>query len=277
MTRLMHGTGAGAHEFQENLRRETELMQRFLLLREQANAIDSGPLKSVPGALPQAPSIDTAALERIRQQLDATRDRLGGTTQSLMFSYLYGTSTPTAITDEFVNAMARVDDAVRRGAITAEQATRMKRDLALQEQGYILDTASMAAQTLTAVFQKNKVAASAAAGINTAVAITKALQLPWPFNWVQAGLVAAQGAAQIASINSASDKSGGSVAGIGGGGDSSGGAGAAPPPDAGRALHITGVDRASLYSGDALERIIEGINDAVQNGYTLISTRNLRV
>ena len=67
----------------------------------------------------------------------------------------------------------------------------------------MLAVASQAAQTITALWPKQKGAAIAAAIINTAVGVTKALTLgapPW--NFAMAALVAASGAAQIAAIRS---------------------------------------------------------------------------
>src|SRR5690606_40586536 len=60
------------------------------------------------------------------------------------------------------------------------------------------------------LFPKSKAAAIASAIINTAVAVTEALKLPPPLNFVQAGLVAAAGAAQVATIASTNISGGGS-------------------------------------------------------------------
>ena len=75
----------------------------------------------------------------------------------------------------------------------------------------MLDTASLTATALTTVFKNNKAASIAAAIINTAVSITKAIAtLPPPYGMIQAGLHAAMGAAQIAAIKSTKMASGGS-------------------------------------------------------------------
>lgn len=280
---LKDGTVEDLREIETQLRHATAAMAAAY---EKMNEIRSGRSQigpwqtTVTPALPEAPNVEAikTALELIRQQLDETRARLGGTQQSLLFSYLYGTDgSPAAITDEFLSAMARVDEAVGAGAITAQQAGRQKRDLALQEQGHITSTARLAASTLTTVFADNKAAASAAAAINTAVGITEALKLPPPFSWAQAGLIAAAGAAQIATINSTSKSGGGNSPSVSGGSASGGsGEGAAAPEAPSRSLFIQGVDPAAMFSGQQLEGLIEAINGEVQNGATLISTRNVR-
>lgn len=178
----------------------------------------------------------------------------------------------------FEDAMTRLKEAKEKDVLTTEQFTKRKADLARQEQQQIYQTASIVAQTLTAVFGKSKAAAIAAAVINTGVAITRTLaQVPFPYDLVQASLIAAQGAAQIASIKSTTEGGGGSTASV-----SSSSASAAPGSSAdaggaaGRSLHIQGMDPAAIYSGNAVEGLISAINDAVRNGVTLITTENLR-
>src|SRR5690606_26918151 len=97
--------------------------------------------------------------------------------------------------------------------------------------------------------------------------------VPWPLNWIQAGLVAAAGAAQIASIRSTNMSGGGGFPRVGGTG-----AAAAPstaqtaPP--GRAVHIH-IPAGDFFSREAVVGLIERLNEEVQNGAILISTRNI--
>jgi len=101
------------------------------------------------------------------------------------------------------------------------------------------------------------------------------MKLPFPLNWAQAAAVAAAGAAQVAQIRSTnSDGSGGGVPAAGGAAGGSAAPEAAAPS---RSLHISGVDRAHFYSGQLVENMIREINEAVKNGVTLISTRNLPI
>jgi hypothetical protein len=144
----------------------------------------------------------------------------------------------------------------------------MKRQLLLQEQNLTLDTASKAASAITSLFPKSKAAAVGAAVINTAVGITRALQLPPPFSWIQAALVAATGAAQIASIRSASP-SGGSTPTVssGGGAASEEAAGVMPQ------MFTIELQAGALFSSEQVVKLMELFNEQSRNGHTLISTR----
>jgi hypothetical protein len=149
---------------------------------------------------------------------------------------------------------------------------------------------------LTQLWPQQKHAAIAAAVINTAVGVTKKLTsgIP-PWNLAQAALVAAAGAVQIATIRSQSVSTAGSVqlpsasvpsvpatSGGGGAGAAAGGGGGAAAPAAaasappGWTLTVKGLDPAAIYTGAMVDGIIDRINEAVQNGATLISTRNVR-
>jgi hypothetical protein len=115
-------------------------------------------------------------------------------------------------------------------------------------------------------------AAIAAAVINTAVGITKALsELLPPWSWIQAGLIAASGAAQIATIRSTTSSGGGATPSPGGGGAGEQPTGETATP--GRALEIRGIDPGALFSGRQLENLLAMINDEVRQGATLVTTR----
>lgn len=137
------------------------------------------------------------------------------------------------------------------------------------------DTAQQLGQTLTALFPKSKAAAIANALINTAEGVTMALAKggPPPLNFIQAGLVAAAGMAQIASIRSTNLSGSGSIPRPSG---SSTGAqpatGPAAPPTGALILNIP---RGDIWSSEAVAELIGRINDEVQNGRTLISTRTV--
>jgi hypothetical protein len=134
----------------------------------------------------------------------------------------------------------------------------------------MLQTASTAAQAITALWPKQKGAAIAAAIINTGVGITRALTTGFPpWNIAQAALIGAMGAAQIAQIRSTNED--------GSGGVTSPTAPAAAPESPATSLYIQGVDPGALYGGRQLEELIRNINAAVGNGVTLISTRNLPI
>ena len=101
--------------------------------------------------------------------------------------------------------------------------------------------------TLAGAFQENKGFAIANAVMNVAEGVTRALTLPFPLNWAQAGAVTAAGAAQIAAISSARpggsgrrpSVGGGNSGAISGGGSTSGAAPRDASPSGGQAIHLT--------------------------------------
>jgi hypothetical protein len=227
---------------------------------------------------PQAPSLgglsDQMKEAQFQLQEFLTIAQGGGTIAETLALAWEDTSSRIA------EAQRRATAAITDSAERQRQMTQIKRNLLKQEEQAYITVAQTAAQALTALFPKSKAAAIAAAIINTAVAITEALKLPFPLNLAQAALVAAMGAAQIATIRSTSQSGGGSAPSPGGGGG--GGGGSSPPlqpeaPAPGRALFIQGVDPAAIFSGRQLEELIRNINLEVQNGATLISTRNITI
>jgi hypothetical protein len=218
----------------------------------------------------QAPAMDPFALEKAQLALQALQDRLLGTRDifdEINFSWQKHAEVVTAAIEKINQAN---DQSFRRDAALAQ----LRRQMRLAEQSAILEVASTAAQTITALWPKQKGAAIAAAVINTAVGITRALAtLPPPYSWAQAALIAASGAAQIATISSMNEK---------------GGSAAAPTPttdpNAGsdqvsqsRSLTISGIDPNAIFSGQQLEGLIQNINAAVRDGVTLVSTRNMPI
>jgi hypothetical protein len=186
---------------------------------------------------------------------------------------LQGLGVTLSIQEQYQLSIDRTSNALARGAMTAEQAGRAHRAAALTAQAAWLGALGQVAGALAQAFPKQKAFAVAAAIINVAEGITKALTLPFPLNWIQAAAVAASGLAQINAIKSANPAgSGGSVPAVGGGAS----AGTTAPVEAtgasmGQSLTIN--LPAGRYSHEEVMQIIEGINDRVQNGATLISTK----
>jgi hypothetical protein len=154
-------------------------------------------------------------------------------------------------------------------AISERQYGRAVQEVEKQNQQNMLDTASVAATTITQAFGQNKAAAVGSAIINTAVGVTKALSIGPPWGFIQAGLVAAAGAAQVAAISSASQGGGGSVPSVAGS-SSSAAAAAAPAAEAPqdqRVLQIQGdFSEKDFYSGKRIRGIIEAIEAQVRDG-----------
>lgn len=207
-------------------------------------------------------------MEKFRAELDLVLEKLNGLPNALGEMY-------TINVTSFQDAIGAIDTAVDRSVMTQEQATRKKLELARQEQDTLMETAQVAASALTSIFGKSKGAAIASAIINTAVGVTRAFRdVPWPYNLAQAALVAATGAAQIASIRSTNQNGGGSSP-RGPASGSGGGSGNAPAQATSRSLTVQGVDPSQMYSGAVVGNLIRAINVEVQNGATLIATRNV--
>lgn len=134
--------------------------------------------------------------------------------------------------------------------------------------GYITNTLQSISSIMDGEGDKQiriqKAISLAIAAINVAEGITKALTLPFPANLAAAAATAAQGMAAIASIRSANRGSAGTVGG--GGGSTVGPAIDAAVNKAPQSIYIQGIDRNSLYSGEAILMIMDGISEAVSNG-----------
>ncbi len=175
-----------------------------------------------------------------------------------------------APTETFANKMAAVENAVRSGTITFREFGKVTKQINQENVQHWQNLATSAANALTTIFGKSKAAAIAAAIINTGVGITKAMELPWPFNLAQAALVAATGAAQIANIRSTNLSGGGGTA-------------PAPPsessagpqsPGAGQTINVTGLTSAQLLNGDLMAAFIQELLDRQRDGARIILERD---
>jgi len=168
-------------------------------------------------------------------------------------------------------AQRRIKQAYGDTAEAHRMLAKTEQQINLQFQQQAVQVARTAASTITALFPKQKGAAIAAAIINTAVGITEAMKLTFPLNFIQAGLIAATGAAQIAAIRSTNLSGGGSAPSPGGGGGGTPAAPAEPQGPSGRTVTIK-LEGGMLFSQEQLAAFIEQINHEVQNGATLIAT-----
>lgn len=236
--------------------------------------VASGPSKADPAAAGNAaPRLDPNALAQAQANLDQFLDRLQGSrlvTDELNLQW----RTHAEIVAE---AQRKITAALGEGVQARIALSKVEQNLLKQQQAQALQTATVAAQAITTLFPKSKAAAIAAATINTAVGITKAFTdlLP-PWSWIQAGLIAAMGAAQISQIRSTTPTGGGGVTDPGSGG----GASAAADPGGGqggggRVLSIQGLDPRALFTGAFLRDLIMDISNEVQNGVTMITTKSL--
>lgn len=209
------------------------------LAEEMANAPAGGGAPPIVNKMAQIKAATGAAADEARRWKDEMRAALDEVIDS-----------PT---ETFVAKMRAVTKAVNEGTISFRQYGKTVRMIQQENMGHMTDLASATASALTTIFKDNKAAAIAAAIINTAVGITKAMQLPPPFSWAQAALVAATGAAQIAAIKSTSQSGGGGAAPSARGGEAAAPAAAAPS----QSLVVQGISPGDIFSGDAVRALAE--------------------
>jgi hypothetical protein len=107
--------------------------------------------------------------------------------------------------------------------------------------------------------------ASAGVAISTAAGIMKAIeQFGWPGGLLPAAAVAAQGAAQLASINSAS-ASGANSAGVKGSSNAS-----TAEPAMNRTLTVQGITAGQIFSGDSMRDFMEQMLQMQRDGYQVV-------
>jgi hypothetical protein len=215
-------------------------------LRTLANIREpfGGWVTTVTPELPQAPALDPDAVAKAQFAVEQWLAAAQG--QRTMLQDLNASWQTHA--DIVAGAVERISAVQQSGAQREIQIARVRQQLATQYEQQIVGVARAWGQAITALWPKQKGAAIATALINTAAGVTEAMKLPFPLNWAQAAAVAAMGLAQVTQIRST-----------------------------GRALFIQGLDPAALFSGRQVEDLIRAINTEVQNGATLISTRNLPI
>jgi hypothetical protein len=235
---------------------------------------NSGYKPPEPPKPPDVAALREGAQESIKEaqfQLQQLTERLTGVRpilDELNFQWLSHAEKIQQATELINRAYDKSGDRRRALAVLNQQFARADMQAALQ-------VSSTLAQAIQAIWPKQKGAAIASAVINTAVGITRALsELPPPWSYAQAALVGAMGAAQVAQIRSMNSDGSGA-------GQATAPVAAAPaaapaaPEQASRSLFIQGVDPGAMFSGRQVEELIRSINTEVQNGATLISTRNV--
>lgn len=176
--------------------------------------------------------------------------------------------------ETFATKMAAVNQAYADGTINATEFAAMSRKVNKENVDNWSDLAGAASNAVSAIFGHTKAGAIAAAIINTAQGVTKAIADGGFFGFAKAALVAAAGAAQIAKIKSTN---------IAGGKGSSGGGGSAPSVPAAAAaaepaqaatpanlpsqtITVTGIRPDDMISGEAVRRLAEKLLTFQRNG-----------
>lgn len=175
----------------------------------------------------------------------------------------------------YEDKLKQLEEMVRKGKISWREFAMAAKTASDEEKDAMLATAEMASQTLTTIFKNNKAAAIAAAVINTAVGITKAIsQYPPPWSFAMAGMQAAMGAAQIASIKSTSENSSaGAVAAPSAAAPAAAteaASEAAAPAGTNSTLTVQGLNVGEMISGPVLREIMGRMVQAQKDGVQLV-------
>lgn len=232
--------------------------------------------KNLLESLVLTPGPTVFAIQEIERAMKAGRITLDEYTQAMdqalgnerRFQLLQLDDVMTKTSASMQEKLDALREALRRGTISWSTYGRNVREIEQQNRDQMLDTATMAASTISAVFKNNKGASIASALINTAVGITKALAQGGIWGWAQAGLIAAAGAAQVAAISSTNED------GSGGGSPSvSGQASAqqeAPQVQEQRTLFVQGFNKNEFFDGETAAGIARSLVQYQRDGGTVV-------
>lgn len=182
------------------------------------------------------------------------------------FQLLQLDETMSRVSSSMQDKIKALGEAWKSGAIGQAQYGRAMREVEQQNRDQMLETASMAASTISSVFKNNKGAAIASAIINTAVGITKALAQGGMWGWAQAALIGAAGAAQVAAITSTNeDGSGGGVSSV-----QQAPAQQQEAPQENRSLFVKGFNKNEFFDGETVANLARGLIDYQRDGGTVV-------
>ena len=181
-------------------------------------------------------------------------------------------------TEDFTTKIAAINAAYNVGTINATEWGKVTRQVNKENVNNWADLAGAAGNAISQIFGQTKAGAIAAAILNTAQGVTKALADGGFFGFAKAALVAAAGLAQIAKIKSTNLSSSGGSGGGGGGvsapsvpaaaaaaGDQPAQAG---PPS--QTLTVNPIGMGDLFTGDAVRQLAERLLDYQRNGGTVL-------
>jgi hypothetical protein len=173
------------------------------------------------------------------------------------------------LTAEEQHAMAldRISVAYARGAISADQFKRASQTAALNTAQTYLNAAGQITSALSGAFQKSKALAAADATISAIAGATRAYKdVPYPYNIAVSAAILAAGMANVHRIMSTNP-------------GSAGGGAATPSVSAPAEVQSTPSQSFTInlpdrnYTHAEVAAIIDGINERVNNGVTLIATK----
>lgn len=230
--------------------------------------------KNLVEALVISPASTIEAIAGIERALKSGKISLSEYTQAMdealgnqrRFSLLQLDDVMSKTSASMQEKLEALRTALKNGTISWSTYGKNVRDVENQNRDQMLETATMAASTITTVFKNNKGASIAAAIINTAVGITKALAQGGMWGWAQAALIGAAGAAQVAAISSTNeDGSGGGAASTSGTGAAT--AAAAPvAPQEQRTLFVQGFNKNEFFDGETTAQIARSLVQYQKDG-----------
>jgi hypothetical protein len=172
-------------------------------------------------------------------------------------------------TEPLEEKQLRLNALYNEGRINQKQNAeghRKAAEIGRQSMDALLSTTS---QTLGAIFKESKAAAIAQALINTYQGISRAIaSYPPPYSYAMAGLQAAMGFAQVASIRSTSEKSsGGGSSSVG---SAAGAVAAAPSEGSGggssSTLFVQGISSGQMFTAEAVRDLAGRLLDFQRDG-----------
>lgn len=212
--------------------------------------------------LTEKAAVLAGAVDGVGGSLTAANDNIYGMQEAL--ALLDGAAASPF--DTLHAQMAGLDELLAQGKISWQEYGDAAFRANSMAASSVLGLASGLTGALSQMFQDNKAFAVANAVVSTAEAVMKALSIygPTPWGFAAAGVAAATGAAQIASIMSA-NKGRSSVAGVSGGGAVP--AAAAQAPSDQRVISISLGGRS--YSREDVRELIEQMNEEMGDGVVL--------
>ena len=216
------------------------------------------------------PTID-AERERIQARLDVIREGFLSETELL--------------TQKYADDEKLLNDALAKKLLNEEDHRSLVENLEKEHQDRLeairsaslyrnLDATSSIFGSISSIMKTQgdkqigiqKGIASAGVAISTAAGVMKAIeQFGWPGGLLPAAAVAAEGMAQLASINSASASGSNGAGGVKGGGSA-----AAAEPAMNRTLTVQGITPGQIFSGDAMRDFMERMLDMQRDGYQVV-------
>ena len=214
--------------------------------------------------------------------IDAERERIAARLAVIQEGFL---SENELLTQKYADDEKLLNDALAKKLLNEEDHRSLVENLEKEHQDRLeairsaslyrnLDAASSIFGSISSIMKTQgdkqigiqKGIASAGVAISTAAGVMKAIeQYGWPGGLLPAAAVAAEGMAQLASINSASASGSNGSGGVKGGGSA-----AAAEPAMNRTLTVQGITPGQIFSGDSMRDFMERMLEMQRDGYQVV-------